>query len=631
MAKFNPAENLCAVLLIMEASGYRANNAVYSNKLYRRGSTSRDLRFLDTLSVALATGDKGDVVAAAFDIRKSPGDVVGQSKFTKILLANNNDRPTNAEKQASEELFAKLVDKNVKTVDDLFDYLLGHCWGSMMRRMEQLCACMDNDLRDELGKEFRIYESEEDVWSTNEFPRGRKCLDLFKPSGGLEDSKRTKRRIPMSFRALWNAVFGRVIQDATAFIDLMRKYKANKRERIQGSLLKQLKAVSEGADALIHSKFLQGILYLGDPGALTLRFDRRLRKVCQFVNGMNELIQRARERRWGQVTHGWVENRIEAKEHLYDGTLEANIKMFLKESPYKDAQRVSNFLNSRGSKQSILDKTCFSPKTTKIWDNHKKGDKTCIRSRLHAKLRIAAALAPHINGILQQQVKSDQSNSSSLAGTSPNAWAQGSRGLKRGLHSEPKSNLQSWARELVRKPIIVPGVFTHMLRAQDINKTVTDEIDEIKTTTTRPSFPEDTRHQIAIGCSKRSCLGCSVNLVYTNFFLRVVFMTSGSHGKAYARWSPLDLNGNNNGVDWLLDEIYERYEIHIIEGCGLSGIVPSDDYISASDSDKFEEAGQPMEKKEVAIAGLSQPFNQETSQRGRGVKSGNEKRKQTRY
>ncbi|KIJ35779.1 hypothetical protein M422DRAFT_261963 [Sphaerobolus stellatus SS14] len=57
--------------------------------------------------------------------------------------------------------------------------------------------------------------------------------------------------------------------------------------------------------------------------------------------------------------------------------------------------------------------------------------------------------------------------------------------------------------------------------------------------------------ELPLGCSKRSCLCCTLWIEAFNKATRLLWMTSGSHGKSYGNWA---LPGNVQGVAAELDK-----------------------------------------------------------------------------
>jgi hypothetical protein len=92
---------------------YQASG-VHSNK--RSRDTSRDIRFLDTIAVALTTGKPGDIFAAALDKREHVQ-----------LVSAKNGPPTSEDVAAANEFISVIGSPTIADAMDLFPFLLWRC------------------------------------------------------------------------------------------------------------------------------------------------------------------------------------------------------------------------------------------------------------------------------------------------------------------------------------------------------------------------------------------------------------------------------------------------------------------------------------------------------------------------
>lgn len=87
-----------------------------------------DIRILDALAACLASGEQGDVVAAALDLR---------FPSQPLILAKNT--PPTADDDAKVREFLQLLSSpETKRHDDVFSFLLHHCRAGLRRRVEKL-------------------------------------------------------------------------------------------------------------------------------------------------------------------------------------------------------------------------------------------------------------------------------------------------------------------------------------------------------------------------------------------------------------------------------------------------------------------------------------------------------------
>jgi len=131
---------------------------IHSNKRSRDLDTNRDVRLLDTIAIALTTGNHGDVFAAAFDKRQ----------HIQLVLAKNGP-PTPEDVSAANELVSLIGSPTIADAMDLFPFLIRRCGPNINKRIRNLhTSIRDGELRNDFMLALQAYAPEADIQA--EFP-----------------------------------------------------------------------------------------------------------------------------------------------------------------------------------------------------------------------------------------------------------------------------------------------------------------------------------------------------------------------------------------------------------------------------------------------------------------------------
>ncbi|KAG6812084.1 hypothetical protein H0H92_004449 [Tricholoma furcatifolium] len=215
----------------------------------------REARLLDTIAVALTTGDPGDVFAAAFDKRDN----------FQLVLAKNG-LPNSDDINAATELMSLIASPDVTDMTGLWPFLVRRCGRNIEKRIHDLHTTLqDPMLREDLEESDLIQASHE--------------------------------RSTSSFDDIWRNLIAQ-LTDMTA-------------EATDNRLdLKNVVNISLLATTISHAPFLKSILddpnraYLDRKARVLEKFKRRLDKVRQYVHGITKLVTRAK--RLAPISHRWV-------------------------------------------------------------------------------------------------------------------------------------------------------------------------------------------------------------------------------------------------------------------------------------------------------------------------------------
>ena len=235
-------------------------------------AANQDLRLLDTIAVALTTGNSGDIFAAAFDKRER----------IQLVLAKNGP-PTPDDIAAAEELICLIGSPAVSNAMHLFPFLMRRCGANIDKRIRNLHESI-RELYDDFTSALEEYELGADVMA--EFPSAGLLLGEY---GDV---------VP-SFVSLWGYFIEEIIALTAQGLNAGDVYSSRKKYA-QIFLL---------ADALRFSRFLKtlvedcNILNSYRTGRAK-KLKRRLDKVCQYVTGIRHLIQKAK--RLFPIPHRWV-------------------------------------------------------------------------------------------------------------------------------------------------------------------------------------------------------------------------------------------------------------------------------------------------------------------------------------
>jgi len=120
----------------------------HSGHSYRQSrDTNREARLLDTIAVALTTGNPGEVFAAAFDKREQ----------MQLVLAKNGP-PTPDDIAAARELISLIGSPAVLDVMDIFPFLLRRCGVNINRRIHKIhTSIQDGELRNDFTLALEAY------------------------------------------------------------------------------------------------------------------------------------------------------------------------------------------------------------------------------------------------------------------------------------------------------------------------------------------------------------------------------------------------------------------------------------------------------------------------------------------
>ncbi|KAG6827651.1 hypothetical protein H0H92_010897 [Tricholoma furcatifolium] len=108
----------------------------YSNlKRVLDSDTNRELRLLDIITLALATGRPGDVYAAAFDKREG----------FRLVLAKN-EPPNEDDDMVVVTEFISLIQSSEVTYAGDLPFLIRRCRGNIEKRIHNLCTIIQDDI-----------------------------------------------------------------------------------------------------------------------------------------------------------------------------------------------------------------------------------------------------------------------------------------------------------------------------------------------------------------------------------------------------------------------------------------------------------------------------------------------------
>ena len=117
----------------------------YSNR--RSRDTNRDARLLNTIALALTTGNPGEVFAAAFDKREQ----------VQLVLAKNGP-PTLDDIAAAREFISLIESPAVLDAIDIFPFLIRRCGANINKRIHNLhTSIQDGELRNDFTLALEAY------------------------------------------------------------------------------------------------------------------------------------------------------------------------------------------------------------------------------------------------------------------------------------------------------------------------------------------------------------------------------------------------------------------------------------------------------------------------------------------
>ena len=140
---------------------------VFTAKKKRPLYRNRDIRHLDTIALALTTGNPGDVFAVALD----------RNEQIQLVLAKNGP-PTREDKDAANELFSLIGSPTVTDAGDLFPFLLRRCGANIDKRIHSLHMSIQNtELREDFRLALQTYTPMSGIQA--EFPRADVILEAM--------------------------------------------------------------------------------------------------------------------------------------------------------------------------------------------------------------------------------------------------------------------------------------------------------------------------------------------------------------------------------------------------------------------------------------------------------------------
>jgi hypothetical protein len=222
----------------------------------------RDSRLLDAIAIALTTGKPGDVFAAAFDRRQ----------HIELVLAKNG-LPTLEDIAAADELMSLIGDPAVQNWSHIFSFLIKRCGANINKRIHKLHMSI-HETRDDFTSVLQTYTPNDDVRS--EFPRADTFLEDYKDAAPS---------------------FSTVLADLVGLLTEYTTQGLNPEDA--HSSLGRYEKLYLFAKTLRRSRVLKapnnncGHMDIGRMERAQ-RFKLRLRKVCQYVSNITNLVERAK-------------------------------------------------------------------------------------------------------------------------------------------------------------------------------------------------------------------------------------------------------------------------------------------------------------------------------------------------
>jgi hypothetical protein len=245
---------------------------VHSHKASRDHDTNRDVRILDAIAVALATGQHGDVFAAAFDKRQQ----------IQLVLAKNGP-PAPEDIAAADKLMSLIGNPDTHDSMDIFPFLIQRCGANMDKRILNLNTSLQ-EIRNDFKLTLETYIPTDDI--QNEFPLAEVYLEKYGDA------------VPLFNIVLTDLV--NLIIDSTAQGLNPEDIHSSKGQYANLFLYADTLSRSRFLDKLVNSRSLLEV----EGRQRAARLKRRLYKVCQYVSGIQYLIEEAK--RFLPIPHRWV-------------------------------------------------------------------------------------------------------------------------------------------------------------------------------------------------------------------------------------------------------------------------------------------------------------------------------------
>ena len=342
----NDQSNLSEHLQLLYELGYSdldvpyQTSGVHSNKRSQGLDINHDIHFLDTLAIALTTGEPGDVFTAALD----------KNKHVQLVLAKNG-HPTSEDVAAANKLISLLESPTITDVYDLFPFLYRRCGTNINKQIHSLHMSIQNT---ELHNDFRLalqtYVPLSDIHA--EFPGAETILEMYGDA------------IPP---------FTIVLEDLVEMIT---------NETVHGLDADNVSSSESTyaylvilADALACSRFLKMLVNDSnfvnkDRKERVEKLKRRLGKVCQYLTSITYLIPKAK--RMFPIPHRWVMD-------TFPGTGEGDFDLC--DNAYDAVSRGLDQLSLSPDTLDKLDK--HFPFIVSNWAKHK-----TVHACVHAEIRI---------------------------------------------------------------------------------------------------------------------------------------------------------------------------------------------------------------------------------------------------
>ncbi|KAI6152620.1 hypothetical protein BKA82DRAFT_4112879 [Pisolithus tinctorius] len=250
----------------------------HSNKVTWHHDTKITIRILDIIAVALTTGLARDAYAAAFDTHGG---------LTLVLA--KNEPFTDDDDRAVRDLFMVVTAPQTTEPEDVFPFLFTRCGANIAKRI----AKMDDAVRGfshGLEEVLRNYTPEPSV--DKEFPLSTDYLDI----------QYRGQQVPFEqiMRDLLGCIMDRVgdfnLHNISATPDLYPHYMTLVFVALVLKRSRLLRSLCESTSLMDRNRILQAE-----------RLKRRIAKVCQYYDGIDDLITYTRRYFPQGIVHRWVD------------------------------------------------------------------------------------------------------------------------------------------------------------------------------------------------------------------------------------------------------------------------------------------------------------------------------------
>jgi hypothetical protein len=256
-----------------------------TNKHLRSPDTNHDIRILDTISVALTTGESGDVYAAAFD-----------KKSHLALVLAKNGAVTSEDTDAADTLVSLL--SSATSAEGFYPFLIGRCKLNIEKRINNVRDTIEAflGLIDEALARYQPLPLDEELPG---FPTLQKALYAHAPS------------LPPTTQIIRN-LFDTILRDCKRI-----KISEERREQIKFAVLCGVAFVTSNSRFLGSICADQNRLHT-ERKLLAEKLRRRLRKLSQYDHGINTLIDRCRRFQGGEFSVRWVSQNPDIEEPVIE-------------------------------------------------------------------------------------------------------------------------------------------------------------------------------------------------------------------------------------------------------------------------------------------------------------------------